>query len=397
MTDYRPVPDDRVPAFREITQYAFAPETGPPDADPDEDVPEMWTVGERRALFEGSDLVTVCRHIRFGLRVRGAYRDAVGLSSVATPPEHRRRGHVRDLLAASLAEHRDWGATVAALWPFDHPFYRQFGWAVAGRRVGHEVAVGDLAFASDAADGGRFRRVTAEEHADLAPVYRDHAARYALSMDRTPEWWRKRVFRGRETDPHVYAFERDGDVRGYLVYDVGDDERVLSVRELAYRDRTALVALLGFCHAHDSQVDRVEVTGPPEPSLVDVVADPGAVETTVRAGPMARLVDVRDLASVARSGAADGEVVLSVSDPLADWNDGRFRVAADGDGVAVDRTDAAADAETDVATLTQVAVGYRSVDDARAAGDLRSGPADADLLAGLFPSAAAPSYLRDYF
>ncbi|MFC7136624.1 GNAT family N-acetyltransferase [Halobaculum litoreum] len=44
------------------------------------------------------DLAVVCGYYDFSARIRGAFRDVAGVSAVASPPEYRRRGLVRDLL-----------------------------------------------------------------------------------------------------------------------------------------------------------------------------------------------------------------------------------------------------------------------------------------------------------
>ena len=71
-------------------RYAFSPEDGPYDPEADDDDREH--LAEYRGLFDGDEPVAVCGHHDFALRVRGRDRDVAGLSAVASPPEHRRRG-----------------------------------------------------------------------------------------------------------------------------------------------------------------------------------------------------------------------------------------------------------------------------------------------------------------
>jgi len=93
--------------------------------------------------------------------------------------------------------------------------------------------------------------------------------------------------------------------------------------------------LFRFCRDHDSQVDRVRFDTPADAVAGDGLDphlypdDPGAADATVSTGGMGRLVDVAaDLPAVAGrdvDGTAS-DVDLVVDDPVADWNDGRFRV-----------------------------------------------------------------------
>jgi predicted acetyltransferase len=158
--EYRPFPDERADEFGAFMRYAFAPADGPydPDEADDDDA-----VSERRGLFDaGDDPVAVCAHHYFALRVRGVDREVAGLSAVASPPEHRRRGNVRRLLRESLNEYRDRGVDLSVLWPFEYRFYASYGWATASRYRRLAAPPGQLGFVDDliATDGdaaGAFR------------------------------------------------------------------------------------------------------------------------------------------------------------------------------------------------------------------------------------------------
>lgn len=389
MPDYRPVPDDRTREFMRLTSYAFGPDRGPfSDDDLDERAASgPAQLGERRALFDGDDLLAACVHHPLSMRVRGEWRDVGGVSAVASPPEHRRRGLVRDLLAAALREYRDRGWRYSALWPFDHGFYRRLGWGTAARYAKLDCDPDALAFAGDARSG-RFRRADADDWAALDRVHRATYEGFDLALDRTEAWWRNRVFETWTGDPYVYALERDGETVGYLVYAVeGDDGGRLRVDDLGYVDADAYRNLLRFCYDHDSQVSSVRLWRPDSTRLLDRVDDPTAVECRVKAGAMFRLVDVaRGLEALARPGRV-GEFALAVSDPVADWNDGTFRVTVRDDGVECVRDDDAdPGVEASVAALSQVAAGYLPVGDAADVSDLTVHDAGAaDLLAAALP------------
>jgi len=84
----------------------------------------------------------------------------VGLASVATLPEYRRRGHVRRLVDGSLRTWRD-DYPLAALWPFEFGNYEQFGWAIGSKVTEYTCDPDALAFARDAA--GTVRRVDPDD------------------------------------------------------------------------------------------------------------------------------------------------------------------------------------------------------------------------------------------
>ncbi|MFC6796087.1 GNAT family N-acetyltransferase [Halobaculum halobium] len=145
--DYRAIPDEHETAFDDVLVYAFSPERGP-DYEPEG--PDRPASFQPRGLYEddGGDrddpatetLAAVCGYYDFSARIRGGIRDVAGVSAVASPPEMRRRGLVRDLLGHVHRELRDADVAFAALWPFEYSFYRRLGYERIGEYARIEVA-----------------------------------------------------------------------------------------------------------------------------------------------------------------------------------------------------------------------------------------------------------------
>ncbi|EMA39959.1 GNAT family N-acetyltransferase [Halococcus hamelinensis] len=386
MPTYRAVPDDRIDAFRGILQYAFRPAEPPEHYDTVEELPGPARLGVRRGIFDGDDLLCTGVHHWFTATVRDTDLPIAGLSGVATPPENRHRGSVARLLRESLVEYRDEGSSLAALWPFDYAFYRRYGWAQAGTTATIECDPEILSFAADAA-GGRFRELGPDDFERLNPVLDSAGEGVSLWIRRTEEWWRNRVFEGWEQDPYVYGVEREGELRGYVVYEIeNDDGRTMRVRECNALDHEASLDLLRFLSYHDSQVERVRIRSRPDTLLFDLVDDPRALDYELTPGGMVRIVDVEAALAALDYPGMEGRLVLSVADPVADWNEGRFALdVRDGEATCT-RVDEPADARVPITTLSQLFVGHCSVERATVAGDLAVESADAKpLLDELFP------------
>ncbi|WP_435153605.1 GNAT family N-acetyltransferase [Haladaptatus sp. DFWS20] len=408
MPEYRPIPAKRKREYDGFLRYAFRPEDGPKTDDDEDDKPEL---GDRRGLFDDDDLLCVCKHHWFSTRIRGEWHEMAGLSAVASPPESRRRGLVQRMLVDSLVEYRENEVYFSSLWPFSYEFYRKYGWGTVTKFTRYETTPDTLAL--DTESTGEFRRVDADDWELLAPVLAAHGENYALSIDRTEEWWRNRVFKQWDKDPYVYVWvqdedERDspdtnkddlkGNARGFIVYVIedGEDGRQLKTWELAYADDEAYRHLLRFVQYHDSQVESVVIHEPENTSLLDMVDNPRDVECEIHTGPMFRLVDVpRALESISFPDEATESIVIGVIDPLADWNDGTFELDPD-DVVLCGRTDAEPDVTFDVNTLSQLVAGYYSVEGAERFGDCAIESDDARArLDSLFPKRDV--FLREGF
>ncbi|MFB6266183.1 MAG: enhanced intracellular survival protein Eis [Halodesulfurarchaeum sp.] len=401
MAEYRELPDDALDTYQSFLSYAFNP-TGDVYEPEEDELPIPAQVGERRGLFEGDELRSVCAHHFFRTLLRDEWFEIGGLSAVATPPEFRRKGHVRKMLESALEEYRERDVFLSALWPFDHGFYRKFGWEL-GTRLAVETGPPDaLDFAHD--DGhGHFERMAPDDWEALNEVLLEHGSRYDLTVDRTEEWWRKRVFSGWESDPYVYGWLDDGDVRGYVVYQMREDddgETELLVWELAYVDHDARTNLLRLLANHDSQVQQLRRFSPPDDLLLDSLPDPRAFEYAIKPGAMVRLVDVGlGLEAISYPRDLSSTCSIHVSDPMVDWNSGVFDVtfqdgeatvehrqySSPSDSAGTEPTDA--DVSLDIGSLSQLFVGYRTVSDLAESGSISiSDSTAAETLGSAFPS-----------
>jgi hypothetical protein len=75
MVEYRAVPDESVDAFRRVLDYAFRAEAGPA---PEHDDDEETSLGDRRALYDGDDIVTTATHHSFDVAIRGRWLPVAG-------------------------------------------------------------------------------------------------------------------------------------------------------------------------------------------------------------------------------------------------------------------------------------------------------------------------------
>lgn len=395
MVEYRALGDEHREVYWNYTGYAFSPDSGQEPYDPDEHEPERMAMGDRRGVFADGAAPDdpprcVCAHHWFDALVRGERHPAPGLSAVASPPEHRRQGYVRQLLLSALEEYRSRNDRFSLLWPFRYHFYRQYGWETCAEHRMYSCEPSALSFARAAyGDSGSYRQLSADDYGVIEPVYESYAGRYALSVGRTATWWRHRIFSGWDADPYVYVWERGGEARGYLSYTIDGEwgERTMRIRDLAFVDHEALLALCAFCSNHDSQADEVRFALPRDVNVLDLADEPEDIECEHKTGAMARIVDVESTLDAIRYPDTDGRVTMSIEDPLAEWNERSVRLTVEG-GVATCEpvsTGGHADLTLDIGLLTQLVVGYRSASELAWHGRLDAPAEIVDTLDRLYP------------
>lgn len=372
-SEFRRLSADRRVQFQQVVDYAFHAEDGPQQYDGPDSTPDRQ--GQRYGVFADDELRSVCTHYDFTASLRGEWAPVAGLASVATAPEYRRQGHVGRLVDGSL---RAWRGDypLAALWPFEFEYYERFGWAIGCTVTEYTCDPETLAFARDAP--GTLRRVDPDDWERLQEVHERYGLEHDLTVRRDERWWRQRVFRRfGDRERYVYALERDGEVRGYVAYTVeseGGDRRLVAIYN-AFADTEAYRGLLGLLADHDSQVDEVVLYRPAETSLFDLTAEPKAIDCEFHPGTMVRVVDVVDaLETIPYPDGVAGSLTLAVDDDTAAWNDGQFELAvSDGQGACrrLEDGDSNPDARVDIQTLSQLVVGYHSVEEARELADLQ--------------------------
>jgi len=392
MPTVRRVPDTDLERYRRLIDYAFHPENGPPG--PDREIPDR--IADRYGVYgEQGQLLATGALYELDARLRGEWITLGGVAAVSSPPEHRRGGNVSLLCRELLDECRDRGIGMAALWPFSHDFYRQFGWAIANKYTVYEAPPEQLAVAGRT-DGGDFEHVGPRDWERLERVQRAHGTGTTLSRKRSEDWWRKRTFDRDGETPWAYAWRQNGELRGYVIYTVESEAegRQLRVHDFSAVDIEARRRLLGLLGTHDSQVETVKLTLAEETTLLDTVENPDEVECSIHAGPMLRLSDVPPaLEACPYPDEAETSVVFEVDDPLS-VVDGRYELSvSDGSGTC-EPTSAEPDAIVGVGTLSQLVVGYRDVDAVRGDG-LDCSETVGKRLQRLFPTTRV--CLREFF
>ena len=389
MVEYRPIPEERHEEFQRKVDYAFRPEEGPQEYD-EEDLP--LRMGDLRGVFDGDTLLSGCILQEFDAGLRRERITLGGYSAVITPPQHRRQGHVKTLLRESLNEYRDRDVAFVALWPFKTSFYAQFGWGTANRYARCELEPDALAFVTDEVDDvGEFWEATPDDWERLQPVHRADRKGQTLAIGRTEAWWRHRVFERFGEESYVHAWDdEEGEPAGYVVYRFEGEghDRTLRVRELAARSDRASLQMLRYLYRHAAQVGEIKLPQPPRADLLDRVENNSEVDCELHTGPMIRVADVASaLEQVPYPTATTERLTIDVSDSLIDENDGTFvlEVTDEMPEVTPGPDVNEPDVSTDVATLSQLLVGYHDASDAERLGSLSCDENVQETLDEMFP------------
>ncbi|MGW7684429.1 GNAT family N-acetyltransferase [Kribbella sp. NPDC054772] len=282
----------------------------------------------------------------------GRQLDLGGVTSTAVLPTYRRRGLLRKVMTAMLADCRERGEFLAGLSASEGTIYGRYGFAPATFQHRWEVRRTDVAFRSAFTDPGALELVDGAVAAEVWPVlYERVRAERVGEISPLPGKWQGLAAGGAPGDgsgPAHHLVHRDaaGVVDGAAIFRLPwspDPARagVLQVESFEALTSTAYRALWGLLLDFDLTKSVVAARRPVDEPLRWMLTNPRALKLTrTRDNLWLRILDVPG-ALEARTYAATDSLVLDVSDDL--YGAGRWRLDAGPDGASCTAVSGSAD------------------------------------------------------
>ena len=366
----RPISEEEFGAFYAVIEHAFNAQY-PADEELRHEM-GVFEFDRSLAAFDGADMVGTAAALSLRMTVPGGAAAVAGVTAVATAPSHRRRGILTSLMHRQLADLRERGEAVAALFASEAGIYARFGYGAATSDLNLTIRRGEGALLPRATAPGAHgpqrlriaepRDATAELAKVFESVLRERPGMYA----RDDRWWEHILWdpehrrSGRSPQRCVIA-EDDAGPCGYALYSVrptwGDDgipDGVLQIRELMATDPAAHAAIWSDLLGRDLVSEVRAVSRPVDEPLLCLLADRRRARPRLFDGLWVRLVSVPQ-ALAGRRYSCPVDVVIEVADDLFAENAGRWRLRAPGRAedarATCERTSAAADVTLPVQSL----------------------------------------------
>ncbi|MFQ5947981.1 MAG: GNAT family N-acetyltransferase [Acidimicrobiia bacterium] len=364
--EYRPIEPDRFSEFRGVLGRTFGID---PKEEDKEFVRRVFEFDRSIAAFDGSEIVGTGGAFSFVMTVPGGSLPTAGVTAVGVKPTHRRRGVLRGMMRHQLDNVRERGEPLAALWAAESSIYGRFGYGVAVEAVDLSIDRRHTEFAPPVDAPGSVRLVEQEEAGKLLPVVHDQIAPQVPGfIYRTPEHWQNRYFYDPEHWREGFSawryavYEEGGEPLGFVAYrqkskwEEGHAQGTLRVDELLAVTPDAYASLWQYCFGIDLVLNIEADNRPVDEPLPWMLADPRHLRRRTADTIWLRLVDVA-AALAARRYAAEGRLILEVSDEFCPWNAGRYELVGGPDGADCVRTDVEPDITLGVAELGAVYLG----------------------------------------
>ena len=273
-------------------------------------------------IMEGKDLAAKLHLIPFHIYIGKEKFKMGGVAGVATYPEYRRSGYVKELLQHSLQRMKKDGFTVSMLHPFAVTFYRKYGWELCANLLVCHLTKSDLVMKKQV--NGTVKRFNKENHPEeVEKLYETFAERFSGMLVRNEKWWLQAVY---EDLTLAIYYDENKTAAGYMLYKI--EKSKMTVEEFVPLHNEARNGLWNFICQHDSMIKELEMTVSENEQLLYTLQEP-RVKTEIKPYFMGRIVDVEQFLKQYELNwnNVQQEVILHITDSFAPWNNVSVRLA----------------------------------------------------------------------
>ncbi|WP_044782815.1 GNAT family N-acetyltransferase [Bacillus thuringiensis] len=303
-------------------------------------------------IMEGEDLAAKLHLIPFHIYIGKEKFKMGGVAGVATYPEYRRSGYVKELLQHSLQTMKKDGYTVSMLHPFAVSFYRKYGWELCANLVTCHMTKSDLVMKKQV--NGTVKRFNKENHPEeVEKLYEVFAERFSGMLVREKNWWLQAVYD--DLTLAIY-YDENKKAAGYMLYKI--ENYKMTVEEFVPLHNEARNGLWNFICQHDSMIKELEMTVSENEPLLYSLQEP-RVKTEIKPYFMGRIVDVEQFLKQYELSwnNVQQEVILHITDAFAPWNNVTVRLANHEITIVEETTEKGI--KLDINALSAIMFGYK--------------------------------------
>ncbi|WP_459502727.1 GNAT family N-acetyltransferase [Bacillus sp. C1] len=305
--------EDRYREAITLSEYAFRYKV------PEDQVEERLTLMKKHhqlfGILEENQLAAKLHLLPLEIHIGDEIFKMGGIAGVATYPEYRRSGHVKELLKHVLQNMKQEGFSVSMLHPFAVSFYRKYGWELFANRFICSMTKSDLMMRKHVK--GKIRRFNKACHPrEIESIYETFAQRFAGMLVRSRDWWLQAIYD--DLTVAVY-YNEENEATGYMLYKINESK--MTVAEFVPLNNEARNGLWNFICQHDSMIKELKMILSEREPLLYTLQEP-RVKAEITPYFMVRIVDVEQFLNQYSFvwSNQQNEVVLHISDSFAPWN-----------------------------------------------------------------------------
>lgn len=292
------------------------------------------TYPDHLALCEKDKILAVLRNIRLQQNIRGVMKPMSGIAMVASGPESRGQGNIRQLITETFYFNYKAGIAVSTLYPFKDTYYANFGYINTTPHRFIEINPAWLGRWNALPEGYYLKRSKnnqIEAQNAFQELHQHTINKFHGGVQRPSKRWDEYLQDNQNIAVIVYNSQHE--IEGFLSYSLSGygyklfDERTIgSFRrvQFLYKTLAAKHALFYYIYQHRDQIHKVILPlYPHDENYYNWCQDFTKANIRQHLQTMARIINIEAAFSEIEV-LSPGTFTFSVSDPLAPWNSGIY-------------------------------------------------------------------------
>lgn len=290
-----------------------------------------------------------------------------GIGGVASLPQYRNKGAVRQCFSAAFSEMYEDGCDFSYLYGFSSYYYKKFGYCLACDVNEWEVKIHRIYPCNTK---GSYELISGDI-SGLKEVYAEMCKRYSLIADRTEDDWipyKEKDYVKDNSYTYLYRDE-NGVPKSFFTYkrEANGWENIMNMGENVYfYDKEGFGAILDFAVSMKGNFHILKMAFPTD-AKVDTILEEhaySAITKKYRSNGMARCVNINSVLQKTVF-VGSGEVILKINDDMIDQNNNTWKIVfKDNCLLSIDKTTEKPFAEMSIDIFTAMILGRYDIKDA---------------------------------
>lgn len=245
--------------------------------------------------FEEDKLHAAAGFHKFQIYIREKLFNCTGIAAVMTHPVQRRKGYVKKLMIDLLNKSYTDGYEVSALWPFNHEFYRRFGYGSAERLIDYKIKPSNIK-KIEFDDTITVSESKDEEDNQLLNKIASNALNKNTRIVGNFDAWYHR----RSQKLKIYIFQRNNQPVGYITFrfeKLKDKEWSYNLRILdwAYNSIEIKKNIVSFLRNFDSDIKEIKISLPYDEEILAYLKEFNTSHSYADWPAMIRVINIKNL------------------------------------------------------------------------------------------------------
>jgi len=357
--------------------------------------PMEWYFG----AFDKEAMIATAGIIPFDIRMRSRDFKMRGVGGVASKPEFRNKGIVREIMIKMFKDMHENNIPLSVLYPFKLSFYEMLGYKLVDEHFAYEFKISDIKFRKTNYHMKEVVRIGD----DIRSVY-DQAISNFDYIAKRPEI---QYYRGLYKNNYKFICYNESQPVGYVIIVFtkrGEEmwlkhpEKTIVIQESFWLDQTAIQTLFNFLWGHRDQRKYIAGFFSKNENIIDHLRTPRITSRRVFDNSLLRIIDVKTVLENLEYFVDTFSIIFHITDEFCPWNNGYFTLTSKEKEIHVEYHGAlgeSADIKIDISYLAQLLAGFRTAKDLLEFDFISINNDKLELLQELFP--LTNNYLHDFF